>query len=334
MRIKLLIATADVDYANHMSNILAEKYADDFEVSVCTSNERLRDLLTSNRYDSALLEADFAESAKLSGIRVPILLADSFVAISPAAESLKRVNKYQRISSIAGKVMEYFAEVSGGISGFGGKKARITVVWSPAGGTGKTTVALSYAAARVSAGRQVVYLNLESFSSVSVYFREGGPSITRLFEKLEANAAMFQKGIRQLDPGSGIMYFCAPENYDDVNILSAEDIEKLINACADDADDLIIDLSSQCDQRNQKILCLADTALLVCDPSPASQVKLGQFISQHSAFGQIRADAVLVNNKGARFAEPNLPKSIQLPLVPAADPVSVFKTLSGARFDW
>jgi len=334
MRIKLLIATADVDYANHMSNILAEKYADDFEVSVCTSSERFRDLLTANRYDAALLEAAFIESANLSAIRLPVLLADSLVAVSGAAESLRRVNKYQRISSIAGKVMEYFAEISGGIGGFGGKRARITVVWSPAGGTGKTTVALSYAASRVSAGRQAVYLNLESFSSVSVYFRESGPSITRLFEKLESNAAMFQKGIRQLDTGSGIAYFCGPENYDDVNILSSEDIEKLVSACADDADDLIIDLSDHCDQRNQKILCMADAALLVCDPSPASQVKLGQFINQHSTFGQIRANAVLVNNKGARFAEPNLPKSIQLPLVPAADPVSVFKTLSSARFDW
>ena len=34
MKIKLLIATADSEYAEHLSSVLAKKYADTFEVSV------------------------------------------------------------------------------------------------------------------------------------------------------------------------------------------------------------------------------------------------------------------------------------------------------------
>ena len=334
MRIKLLIATGDADYAEHLSDTLAEKHGESFEVSVCTSASGLRGLLTANKYDSVLLEGDFLSSAQLSAIRLPLLLIDESGAVADGDADMRKIMKYQRISSLAGKILEYFAEVSVGMSGFGAKRARITAVWSPAGGTGKTTVALSYAASRVSAGKQAVYLNLESFASTSVYFSGAGPSISKLFEKLESNAHMFQKGIRQLDAGTGLAYFCAPENYDDVNVLSAEDMESLIQACAEDTDELIVDLSSQCDRRNQAALCLADTVLLVCDPSATSQVKLRQFIHQHSVFGQIRANAVLVNNKGARFAEPDLQKTISLPAVNATDPGAVFKTLSGGRFDW
>ena len=342
MRIKLLIATADAEYAEHLSTTLSEKHTEDFEVSVCTSADRLRDLLATNKYDSALLDdallGAISSSALPGAVRSPLLLVDEsgLVAASAAGagEALKKVSKYQRVSALAGKIMEYYAEVSATGGSFGARRARITAVWSPAGGTGKTTVALAYAASRISSGRQAVYLDLENFSSTPVYFREGGASISKLFEKLESNAAMYQKGIRQLDPGSGIAYFCSPENYDDVQILSAEDMENLVGACAEDVDDLIVDLSCQCDKRNQKILSLADTVLLVCDATAASQTKLTQFIRQHSVFGQIQADAVLVNNKGAQFAEPGLPKSLQLPFVNAADPGAVFKTLSGGRFEW
>jgi hypothetical protein len=337
MMIKLLIATADADYAEHLSNTLSERHGDSFEVSVCTSADRLRDVLAANRFDAALLGPGFAGQIQAGAVRLAMLLVGDPGEDDIAAEGaagFKKLAKYQRISSLAGKVMEYYAEVSVGMGGFGARRARVTAVWSPAGGTGKTTVALSFAASQVSAGRQAVYLNLENFSSTPVYFAEAGASISKLFEKMDTNVGMFQKGIRQLDSGSGIAYFCGAENYDDMNILSPADVEKLVNACAEDVDDLVIDLSSQCDERCQRLLCSVDTVLLVCDASAASQTKLAQFIRQHNVFGQIQKRAVLVKNKGARFDEPELGRSMQLPLVPAADPGAVFKTLSGSRFDF
>ena len=56
MRIKLLIAAQDGDYAEHLSNILSEKHADAFEVSVCSSVQRMADVLLSNKYDAILVE--------------------------------------------------------------------------------------------------------------------------------------------------------------------------------------------------------------------------------------------------------------------------------------
>ncbi|MDR2712161.1 MAG: hypothetical protein LBB91_03485 [Clostridiales bacterium] len=334
MKIKLLIASGDTDYAEHLSNTLAKKYADTYKVSICSQAERLDNLLAANKYDIALLEPGLAAQADLSSIQLPILLMDDSESIIEIISSFQKIPKYQRISSIAGTILENYAESGKGINSFTATKARITAVWSPSGGSGKTTVALALAAHKVSGGKQAVYLSLESFSSTPVYFPENGKSISKAFEKLEANIQVHLMGIRQQDSGSGIFYFCSPENYDDMNILTANDTEMLVNACAAGIDELIIDLPGQCDRRVQEVLHLADTVLIICDPSSTSQTKLKQFIDQHNVFSQIQPKTILINNKGAKTVDVNINKAIELPLVKSTDPIAVYKTLSGCNFDY
>jgi len=333
MKIRLLVATSDSDYAEHLSGVLSEKHADTFDISVCSSAERFRDLLAVSRYDAALVEPHFVSAANISAIQLPLLLIDETGGASSHTD-IRGIRKYQKISSIVGEILELFSEIDAGAGSFGASRARITAVWSPAGGSGKTTVALAYAAHQVAEGKQIVYLNLENFSSATAYFAENGKSISKAFEKLESNVHMFLTGIRQMDGGSGISYFSGPENYDDMNILSANDLETLINACVIEMDELVIDLSSQCDARVQKILNMADMVLLVCDATSTSQIKMRQFLNQHNVFGQINAKTVLVSNKGAKNYGTGIRKEIQLPYIQSADPVSVFKALSGANFDW
>jgi len=225
--------------------------------------------------------------------------------------------------------LENYAEVGKGVGSFNSNKARITAVWSPSGGSGKTTVALAFAAHRVLGGKQTVYLNLENFSSTSAYFQESGQSISKVFEKLETNVEMFLMGIRQQDSGSGIHYFCEPENYDDINILTSNELEILINACIANTEELIIDLPSQCDEKVQKIFDIANIVLIIADPSGTSQNKLRQFFTQHNIFGQIKDKVMLVNNKGAKTAEASINKVIELPLVQSADPLFIYKSLTG-----
>jgi len=260
-------------------------------------------------------------------------LMDDSENIIEIISSFKKIPKYQRISSLAGSILESYAEVDKGLNSFSVNKANITAVWSPSGGSGKTTVALAYAAHKVSAGKQAIYLSLENFSSTSVYFPDNGKSISKAFEKLESNAQVFMMSIRQQDNGSGISYFCSPQNYDDINILTANDIEMLVNACAAGIDELVVDLSSQCDRRVQEVFNLADTVLLICDPSSTSQAKLKQFINQHNVFGLIQSKTVLINNKGAKTTEADISKSINLPLIKTTDPAAIYKTLSGCNFE-
>ena len=331
MKLKLLIATSDSDYSEYLSNVLSERYADTFEVSVCSSAERLPGLLVNSRFDAALIEPDFALEGNISSIRLPLMLMDETDAVIEC--DIKTTRKYQRISSIAGSVLEHYAELGKGTGNFDSGTVHVTAVWSPTGGSGKTITALAYASQRVSNGKRAIYFNMENFSSTAAFFQESGKSISKAFEKLESNIRMFMAGIRQQDSGSGISFFCGPENYDDMNILTPDDIAALVNACAAETDELVIDLSSQCDERTRKVFDLADTVFIVTDPSNISQMKLKQFISQHNVFEQIQSRSVLINNKGAATAIDDVPRTVYLPLVQSGDPVSVYKTLSSVNFE-
>jgi len=334
MKIKLIIASGDGAYAEQLSKVLSDKYSHVFEVVLCSDNERFGELLSRTKYDVAIMEPGFATPENLSAIKLPLLLWNESYDSALFPADIKKIKKYQRISSIAGTVLETFAELGSGNNDLSIGRARITAVWSPAGGTGKTSVALAYAARKVADGNHVTYLNMESFSSTPAYFLETGKSISTVFEKLETDVPMLLMGIRQQDSGSGITYFCGPDNYDDVNILTVEDLNRLILACAVNTDELVVDLSSQCNEKTWKIFELADTLLLVCDTSDITTAKVSQFMSQHNIAAQVRDKCVLINNKNAGHALPGIGKSVRLPLVQAWDAISVYKTLSGNPFEW
>jgi hypothetical protein len=199
---------------------------------------------------------------------------------------------------------------------------------------GKTTVALAYAEKLISQGRQVLYLNLEPFSSIPAYFEERGKSISAVFEMLEnneGNIGMMIRGIRRQDSG-GIFYFCRPDNYDDMNVLSTENISMLVNACAGVTEELIVDMSCVCDERTRQIFDLSDRVFLVTGPTSSSDFKLSQFASQNDVFERIKERVVTVANMDAAVGALLTTGILPLPLVQSADPSVIYRTLAGCGF--
>jgi len=334
MKMKLLIATTDRDYADHLSSYLSDRYANTFEVSITSQRKRFDELLETDHFDTALLDYEFANEAELNFIRLPLILAEDGVAL--VSSRLTHVRKYQRISSIVGNMWESFAALGLDMRNFG-RGGRIIAVWSPVGGVGKTAVALAYATNRVSLGKRVVYLNMENFASIPAYFKQDGKSISKAFEKLaskDTNIQMLFTGIRQQDSNSGVYYFCAPENYEDMNILTEENIHTILDACAHEVDDLVVDLSGQYNANMMKIFDMAQFVMIVTDSSDTSQAKLHQFVNQHNAFAQIKEKIVQVNNKGAKNAEIVSDIVVNLPTIPNSDCVSVFRKLASNSFDF
>jgi len=216
MKIQLLIAIVDGEYREHLSRVLRDKYSDAFEISICSNLELVRGLLGKKHYDVAILDPEMAEDATLrSAVQMPVLLWDGSAVLGRQSAGLKRIRKYQKISGIVSEMLELYAEVAGMGAGYG-NRGSITVVWSPVGGCGKTTVALAYAAQRVAEGRKVVYLDMQNFSGSSAYFPQTGKSISSVFGKMDSNVAMLFQSIRLQDGDTGIYYFCQPENYDDI----------------------------------------------------------------------------------------------------------------------
>jgi len=331
MRIRLLIATQDAGYSDHLSEWLTEKYADIVDVCVCGAKERLPELLAVRRFDVALLESPLDESTDRDAIRLPLMLWSEDGEAHAQESKIRSFGKYRRISAMVSEILELYSRVLASENGAGEKRARVTAVWSPAGGVGKTAVALAYAARKASEDKQVLYLNLEPFSSVPVFFQDTGKSISAVFEMLEAqegNVRMLIQSIRRRENNVGISYLWGPENFDDMNILSENDVATLITVCAGETDELVIDLSSVCDERTRRVFELADSVLLVTDNSTTAQAKYAQFASQHNVFERIRGKAALVANRGAALGEALTDTVIALPRVQSADATVVYMTLA------
>lgn len=332
MKIKLLIATEDTGYAKHLSRVLMDRYGDTFEVSLCSSQERCGEMLARQSYDMALISQRMALAGDLKRTGLTLLLWDETERQEPGTEQMDVVRKYQRISVLAGDILGKYAQVAEKRRTPDANKSRLIVVWSPAGGTGKTTVALAYAARRVADGKNTTYLSLENFSSVPVYFTNDGKSISEAFEKLGSNLELLLQSIRQRDSGSGICYFCAPSNYDDINVLTNENLQELILAAGHGMDEVVVDLPSTCDSRCRSLFEEADTLFVVMDGSQRSRAKWEQFRDQHDVYGRIREKLVLVCNMGAQVAAEGV-RSITLPYVRSDSPTSVYKSLSASSFN-
>lgn len=332
MRVKMLVATTDTEYAKLVSDNISEYHADKIEVSVCSSTELLEEILSKRKYDVALLDSVMLESADMNSIHLPIFLWSENEATRLAAD-IVRINKYQRISAIVATVLERYAKVSRRRHDSDEKCAKITAVWSPAGGVGKTTVALAYALSNANDEKDVFYLNLESFSSVPGYFSDSGKSISIVFEMLDnhdGNVKMLIQGICSRE--NGITFLCGPDNYDDICILSDDNIKELVAACAQLTDELVIDLSCSCDSRTRQIFELADKVLIVTEQTIQAEAKLLQFTSQNDIFESIKEKATLVANKGAQIQKPFTESLIFLPVVQPGSATGICRILSETAF--
>lgn len=328
MKIQLLIAICESDYGEHLSRVLAERNADIFEVSSCSKPELFEQILSKRGFDVALLDEEMADQADLSGIRLPILIWDGAAIPGERIQKLPRICKFQRISSIASDVALQYSTRCGGKKDFAAGRGNITAVWSPVGGVGKTTVALAFAAQKAAKEKRAVYLSLEPFSASPVYFKAQGKSISTVLEKLDTDVALLVHSMRQEDSGSGILYFDRPQNYDDINILMEEDIRKLLEGCAANTDELVVDLGSVYNSQVRQVLAMSDKVLLVSDSSVVGRAKCDQFRTQHDVYANISDKLVLVANRGARNAANQGEEVLNLPKVDSDDPVVVYRTLS------
>jgi len=329
VKVKLFIATVDVLYAKLISDNISEHHAGKIEVSTCSTPEGLNDAISKQKNDVALIDAVLIEYADISRVKLPLLLWSETDTDKALPDGPEKINKHQRISSIVASILEQFAKVSGNSYSADSKQARITAVWSPAGGVGKTSVSLAYALSCAAEDKEVFYLSLENFLSTSCYLSGNGKSISTAFEMLEkhdGNLKMLIQGISCKD--KGITFLCAPENYDDMCILSCENVRELVTTCAELSDELVIDLSSACDPRVREVFELTDNVLLVTDPSPVTCTKLTQFITQNNVFENIKEKVTLVANKGAIIHEAVTNSMISLPLIQSNDTNEVCRALS------
>jgi len=334
MKVKLLIASVDKLYVKLLSDNISENYSDIIDVSVCNTLEGFNNTLSKQCFNVALIDLILIEHINTDQIHMPVLLWTEGEKITGKPVMYERINKHSRISLIVSSILEKYAKISDGQKDIKSRNANITAVWSPSGGVGKTCVALAYALSNIPKDealdkKDVFYLNLENFSSVAGIFKENTKSISSVFEMLDSNIGDMEMLIKGISYSyKGLRYLGSPENYEDMDILSPDNISELISHCANLSDELVVDLSSTCDEKVKNVFEAAGKILLVTDDSSLSQTKLAVFMSQNSIFKQIQEKTILVVNKDAKIDKKQTETIIYTPFIQSDNVESICLALS------
>lgn len=304
MEIKLCIIDTDTEYIDRF--ISAANSKENMIISAFTDRDALASSLQTRNYDILL----FSPSVDLTGINLKkiaisiLLYEDPDRVDSVKFERFPKIMKYQRVSSIISKMLDLYSDVSGsgfGSEGFAGVTKTICV-YSPVGGAGKTTVALSLASLIANRGFRVLYLNFESISSYGAYLKQdGGKNMGEVIAGMEKkiNISLKIKSIVKAD-SRGIMYFEEFSSVYDMEEITDEDLEMLVNAVSgsDICDYIIMDMDSAYDKKARRAIQISTANVIVSPNNGFGLRKLDKFFAQYRHDSDLFSKMFIVNNFG------------------------------------
>lgn len=309
MNIKLAIADADEEYLRRLVNGL-ESY--ELSISIFTDVDALYQALSKKSYDVILFDPDISSSRlNIAGVKLGIALYSDECRNASLYPGVDRVLKYQRISSIYAQILSLYADKAGMGDGFD-KSDRTTLiaVYSPAGGTGKTTVAMAIASMLKSSGSDVLYLSLEQLAGDTVFHQYSEEGITALISELDSQNTNFElktmgMAKRGLNDVSYIEGFTKIVDYWDTK---ADEIEALLTNLKRIGrfGAVIVDTGSCIDDIVKKVLEGSDRIVLVTSDSDTSVIKFAELSEQAFLMDYEKNISVVVNRCSKKTSQ-NIP---------------------------
>lgn len=285
MNISIAIADADRSYLDKIVEVLQEY--EDLTVSGYTNAELLQSSLETKRYDILLFDPDISENKmSFSNIKLAICLYSEEAGNAAMYADYEKVHKYQRISMIYKEVLKAYADKAGYVADFNREQnTQMIAVYSPVGGSGKTTVALALAGRMANAGKKVLFLSMEELDSSSYCnpHTEETDGITSLLEAIgeNANIELKLKGIMK-NGLNGMSYVEGFSRIVDFNIVSKEEAGELLEKVRKyaGAEVIVIDMESRMDSIGEVIFEKADHIIVIERAGELPTQKLNMFAEQ------------------------------------------------------
>ena len=285
MNISIAIVDNNRLYLERLVEVLQEY--EDLSVSIYTNSELLEKSLEVKKYDSVLFNPDICdEKIRFSNVKLPICLYSNEEKNAVLYSEYNKVIKYQRISKLYKDIIKLYADKAGDIPDFDNiHRSKVVAVYSPIGGSGKTTVALAMASMISSLGENVLYLNAEQLDSSSCLNEHtvDEDGITILLEALEENInfelklkGIVKKGI------DGFSYIEGFERIVDYNSVSNEEAEAVLEKIIryGNYGVVIVDMGSCLNEIGKAVFEKADRIIIVEKPGDVSMKKIEMFSKQ------------------------------------------------------
>lgn len=313
MNITIAIADTDRTYLERLVEVLQE-YTD-LSISAFTSVDILEKSLNSKRFDIVLFDPGLCnERIIFYNTKAAICLYSDEAENTALYRECDKILKYQRISKIYKDLIKVYASKAGYIPDFdNSQNTKLFAVYSPAGGSGKTTIGLVLANICSSLGKNVLFLSMEQLDSSSCIneHSEEDDGVTVLFNSLDddVNFELKLKGIVKKG-ANGVSYVEGFERVVDYNSVSGEEmktaLEKIIKY--GNYETVVVDMDCRIDDIGQNVFEKADKIILVGNYGETADKKMEMFLKQAIAHEYLDKMFKIMNFAGGyqtenRFSE-------------------------------
>lgn len=279
-----MLADNDMEYLEDFEKYLIVRYPQRFELISFSSYDMLSDFLCQKDQIDILIINSRMFKKELQTKKAAILLILAGDGSGSIPEGVGTVKKYQHMDSLIEEILSLYAARNLQERNIAGKSnTRIASVFSPSGGSGKSSVAAGCSILCSRRGLQSFYLNLEDIPSTDLFFHGGtGQSFSNVIYHLKGgsnNLHLKLEGAKCVDTKTGVHFFKPPENIQEISELTDRDIVRLINEFKKSAfySTVFVDMSSGFDNCNTAIMRYSDVILTVLSPDPCSALKLKEF---------------------------------------------------------
>jgi cellulose biosynthesis protein BcsQ len=269
--LRLAIIDKDERYMESLASYIVSNYGLSFSPYCFTTPESFIESSKRGKYmyDIVLITPDLYEKNALEGLSKSLVFLEK-EAIYPKRE-VPSIFKYKHCDSIIADLIEIQ-------NGLGNRDiflcgalpdTKVIGVYSPVGGSGKSTTAAGLSIQCARRGMKVLYLNLESVSCTASFFNSGeGINFSRVMLSIKCSGGTTTRSIVNPSADSeinGLSYYLPPESTFEWEELSVEEYAFLLDYLKNSRvyNIVIIDLDCSVSKKNLCILQKCDIVFLL-----------------------------------------------------------------------
>jgi len=286
-RLSLVIADFDAEYIRNLEKYLILNYPRRFDITSFSSPRALHDFLESPASADIVLVNSMMYDEKIAqydrGLVLLLTEDGSGQKMKCPDQTAGSVMKYQHTDRLISEVLRIYSAISDSdCTVHGRKRTYIISVASPAGGTGKSSIAAGCSILCAGRGLKAFYLCLEGTPSTDRFFKgESDQSFSNVIYYLKGSGPVWLRleSARCTDNRSGVHFFKPPESILEMNEFDEKDSARLLSefrsSCEYDV--VFVDLSPGLSPVNAEVMWRSDIVLLVLDRDPVVESKIDIF---------------------------------------------------------
>lgn len=313
-KLTLMLLDYDNAYLSRLNDYLSNMYKGKFEISCFTSKDTLLDQVKNIRNKDVLIVNREMYDASLEDLGIKVILELVEDNIDTTNET-KLIHKYKDINNINNKIVELYKESNvedlARINS-NNTDTKIISIYSPIGGSGKTTLAAGISIALSELGKEVFYLNLEDIQSTELYFKsEQRMSLSDvIFEIKDRSENYVQKLVASIsvDDNSNVSFLNSTDNILDIEDMNEEDIKWLLEGIVKTKKYhyIVIDMGSKYNSLYNLVLNSSKAVITPILTNEISNIKLDKFVSDVNDLDKY----LFVYNYFDNFSNYSIPKCL------------------------